>query len=75
MVDFEVFNGHACTGSYTEWFNLLGTPAVAVPVGKSPEDLPIGVQIAARPWEEEIALSVAAVVEEQCGGWRLPPIQ
>jgi len=21
MVDFEVFNGHACTGSYTEWFN------------------------------------------------------
>ncbi len=61
--------------SYTEWFNLLGTPAVAVPVGKSPEDLPIGVQIVARPWEEEIALSVAAVVEEQCGGWRLPPIQ
>jgi Asp-tRNA(Asn)/Glu-tRNA(Gln) amidotransferase A subunit family amidase len=61
--------------SYAEWFNLLGTPAVAVPVGKSPEGLPIGVQIVARPWEEEIALSVAAVVEEQCGGWRLPPIQ
>ena len=35
--------------SYTEWFNLLGTPAVVVPVGKSPEGLPIGVQIVARP--------------------------
>jgi len=31
--------------SYTEWFNLLGTPAAVVPVGKSPEGLPIGVQI------------------------------
>jgi Asp-tRNA(Asn)/Glu-tRNA(Gln) amidotransferase A subunit family amidase len=60
--------------SYTEWFNLLGTPAAVVPVGKSPEGLPIGVQISARPWEEEIVLSVAAVLEEQCGGWRPPPI-
>ena len=60
--------------SYTEWFNLLGTPAVVVPVGKSPEGLPIGVQIVARPWEEEIVLSVAAALEEQCGGWQRPPI-
>ena len=42
--------------SYTEWFNLLGTPAAGVPVGKSPEGLPIGVQISGRPWEEEIVL-------------------
>ncbi len=60
--------------SYTEWFNLLGTPAAAVRVGRSPEGLPIGVQIVARPWEEEIVLSVAAALEEQCGGWQPPPI-
>ncbi len=60
--------------SYTEWFNLLGNPAVVVPLGKSPEGLPIGVQIVARPWEEEIVLSVAAAVEEQRGGWQPPPI-
>jgi amidase len=60
--------------SYSEWFNLLGTPAAVVPVGKSPEGLPIGVQIVARPWEEEIVLSVAAAVEKQCGGWQAPPI-
>ncbi len=60
--------------SYTEWFNLLGTPAAVVPAGKSPEGLPIGVQIVVRPWEEEIVLSVAAALEEQCGGWQPPPI-
>jgi Asp-tRNA(Asn)/Glu-tRNA(Gln) amidotransferase A subunit family amidase len=61
--------------SYTEWFNLLGTPAAVVPVGKSPEAMPIGVQIVARPWEEELVLSVAAAVEQQCGGWTPPPIE
>ena len=60
--------------SYCEWFNLLGTPAVVVPVGKSPEGLPIGVQIVARPWQEELVLSVAAVLEEQCGACGPPPI-
>ena len=60
--------------SYTEWFNLLGTPAIVVPVGQSTEGLPIGVQISARPWEEELVLSVAAELEAQCGAWRKPPI-
>ncbi len=58
--------------SYTEWFNLLGTPAVSVPVGKSETGLPIGVQISARPWEEELVLSVAEILEKECGGWRQP---
>jgi Asp-tRNA(Asn)/Glu-tRNA(Gln) amidotransferase A subunit family amidase len=66
--------GYLDAWSYTEWFNLLGFPAVVVPVGKSAEGLPIGVQIVARPWEEEIVLAVAAALEEQAGGWRQPPI-
>src|SRR5580698_4643024 len=53
--------------SYTEWFNLLGTPAVAVPFGRSNQGLPIGVQIVARPWQEEIVLAVAAELEAQRG--------
>ena len=61
--------------SYTEWFNLLGTPAAVVPVGHSPEGLPIGVQISARPWEEELVLSVAAELETQCGVWRAPVLE
>jgi Asp-tRNA(Asn)/Glu-tRNA(Gln) amidotransferase A subunit family amidase len=60
--------------SYTEWFNLLGNPAAVVPVGRSPEGLPIGVQIVGRPWEEEQVLAVAAALEKECGAWRRPPI-
>jgi len=60
--------------SYTEWFNLLGNPAAVVPVSHSAEGLPIGVQIVGRPWEEEQVLSVAEVVERECGGWKIPPI-
>jgi Asp-tRNA(Asn)/Glu-tRNA(Gln) amidotransferase A subunit family amidase len=58
--------------SYTEWFNLLGTPAVAVPFGRSNQGLPIGVQIVARPWQEELVLAVAAELEAQRGVWQRP---
>jgi Asp-tRNA(Asn)/Glu-tRNA(Gln) amidotransferase A subunit family amidase len=60
--------------SYAEFFNLLGNPAAVVPVSHSSEGLPIGVQIVGRPWEEEQVLSVAAVLEADCGAWKIPPI-
>jgi Asp-tRNA(Asn)/Glu-tRNA(Gln) amidotransferase A subunit family amidase len=60
--------------SYTEWFNLLGNPGAVVPVCHSADGLPIGVQIVGRPWEEEQVLAVAAVLEKECGAWRVPPI-
>jgi amidase len=52
---------------YTQWFNTLGAPAAVVPVGRSPEGLPIGVQVAARPFEDEVALGVAAVLDRAFG--------
>jgi Asp-tRNA(Asn)/Glu-tRNA(Gln) amidotransferase A subunit family amidase len=58
---------------YTQWFNLLGAPAAVVPVGRSPEGLPIGVQIAGRPFEDERVLGVAAAVEAFCG-YKPPPL-
>jgi Asp-tRNA(Asn)/Glu-tRNA(Gln) amidotransferase A subunit family amidase len=61
--------------SYTEWFNLLGNPAAVVPVSRSSENLPIGVQIVGRPWEEAQVLEVAAVLERECGAWEIPPIR
>lgn len=60
--------------AYSQWFNLLGNPAAVVPVGTSPEGLPIGVQIVGRPWEEEAVLAVAAKIEDACGGFRRPPV-
>jgi Asp-tRNA(Asn)/Glu-tRNA(Gln) amidotransferase A subunit family amidase len=59
--------------SYCAWFNLLGFPAVVVPVGKSKAGLPIGVQIVGRPWEEELVLAVAARLERERGPWQAPP--
>ncbi len=52
---------------YTQWFNLLGGPAAVVPVSRSVEELPIGVQIAGRPYEDELVLAVAAAVESEFG--------
>ncbi len=51
---------------FTQWFNVLSCPAAVVPVGRS-EGLPIGVQIAARPFEDEIALGIAAVLDRAFG--------
>jgi len=60
--------------SYCEWFSLLGTPAVVAPIGESREGLPIGVQIVARPWEEELVLAVAGILEDSRGEWRRPAL-
>jgi amidase len=58
---------------YTQWFNALAAPAAVVPVGKSPEGLPIGVQVVARPFQDETALAVAACVDAAFG-YCPPPI-
>jgi amidase len=47
---------------------------MVVPVGRSPEGLPIGVQVVGRPWEDEIAMAVAEKVELGCGDLREPVI-
>jgi amidase len=58
---------------HTQWFNTLGAPAAVVPVGRSPEGLPIGVQIVARPFHDETALAIAAQVDAAFG-YRPPPM-
>jgi Asp-tRNA(Asn)/Glu-tRNA(Gln) amidotransferase A subunit family amidase len=58
---------------YTQWFNLLAAPAAVVPVGRSPEGLPIGVQVVGRPFEDEVVLKVASVIDRTFGYFP-PPI-
>jgi amidase len=58
---------------HTQWFNALAAPAAVVPVGSSPEGLPISVQIVARPFQDETALGIAAVVEAAFG-YHPPPM-
>ncbi len=44
-------------------FNVLGLPGLSVPFGMSEEGLPVGVQLVARPWEEELLLEIGARLE------------
>jgi len=62
------------TMRYSQWLNLAGFPGVAVPVGKSREGLPIGVQVIGRPYEEELILAVAEAIERGRGPWEAPNI-
>src|SRR5580698_8538167 len=59
--------------SYTMTHNLTGWPAAVVRCGQTAAGLPIGVQIAARPWREDVALRIAAHLECACGGWQPRP--
>jgi aspartyl-tRNA(Asn)/glutamyl-tRNA(Gln) amidotransferase subunit A len=47
----------------TRPFNGLGIPAVTVPCGRTDDDLPIGLQLAAGPWQERRALALALAFE------------
>jgi amidase len=61
--------------SYTGAFNSTGWPVVVVRCGTSADGkLPIGVQVVAQPWREDICLAVARHLEGKSGGWQRPPI-
>ncbi len=52
---------------------LPGLPATAIPIGLSPEGLPIGVQIVG-PWlEDRTPLKLAELIEREFGGFVPPP--
>jgi AtzE family amidohydrolase len=60
-------------GIYTQPISFIGLPVVAVPVPLEP--LPIGVQIIAAPWREDIALRIAHALEMKgVVGARRPPM-
>jgi aspartyl-tRNA(Asn)/glutamyl-tRNA(Gln) amidotransferase subunit A len=54
-------------GIYTQPISFIGLPVVAVPVAGGA--MPIGVQVIAPPWREDIALRIAAALE-RCGAVR-----
>jgi amidase len=58
---------------YAQMHNLTGWPTATVRIGTSPEGLPIGVQVAARPWREDVALALVGYLEQTFGGWKMPP--
>ena len=59
---------------YTLPYSLTGWPCVVVRAGTDPSGLPIGVQIIASPWRDDVALAVAQVIEHALGGWQPPTL-
>ena len=59
---------------WTFTFNLSRQPAVAVPVAIGADGLPIGVQVAAALYRDDLALAAARVIEAACGAPTLAPI-
>ena len=59
---------------YMATYNITGWPAAVVRGGASPDGLPIGVQVVARPWREDVALAVSEHLETALGGWQKPPM-
>jgi 1-carboxybiuret hydrolase len=62
VLDGVELNVRANLGIYTQPISFIGLPVVAVPVPLRP--LPIGVQIIAAPWREDVALRVAHALEQ-----------
>jgi len=58
-------------GLFTQPLSFIGLPVVAAPLWTDGEKLPIGVQIVAAPWREDLALRVAWTLE-QAGVVRAP---
>jgi Asp-tRNA(Asn)/Glu-tRNA(Gln) amidotransferase A subunit family amidase len=58
------------TSPVTPW-NVLGMPGLTVPISVTPDGLPVGVQLVARPFEEELLLHIGEVLEEARG--KFPP--
>ena len=53
--------------SYSQTFNVFDLPAVSVPVGKSLGGAAMGVQIAGMPFQEQMILAAARILEEAFG--------
>ncbi|MGE0406758.1 MAG: amidase [Candidatus Korobacteraceae bacterium] len=60
----------------TRPFNVLGTPAISVPCGFTPQGLPVGLQISGPPGGDAVVLAVAHAYE-QATGWnrRMPELE
>ncbi len=50
-------------GVFTQPISFIGLPVVVVPVWTAGESLPVGVQVIAPPWREDLALRVARGLE------------
>jgi len=54
--------------------SLAGLPAVSAPIGRTPGELPVGVQIIGPPHQDDTAITFAELAAEVVGGFTAPPM-
>ncbi|MFC2049516.1 amidase family protein, partial [Chlamydiota bacterium] len=54
--------------------SLTGWPVTVVRCGTSSQGLPIGVQIAAKSWNDHLSLALGAHLQKQWQGWQASPL-
>jgi aspartyl-tRNA(Asn)/glutamyl-tRNA(Gln) amidotransferase subunit A len=52
---------------FTVTVNMAGLPGIAVPAGLDAQELPLGLQLIGRPFDEETLFSLASVIEQAAG--------
>ncbi|MFZ4518695.1 MAG: amidase [Microthrixaceae bacterium] len=54
-----------CTpmATFTALFNVTGQPAISLPLHRTADGLPVGVQFAAAPWREDVLIRLASQIE------------
>ncbi|MBF4996044.1 amidase [Nocardia sp. BSTN01] len=67
-VEYPYFDQLVWAGMAT----MPGLPATAVPAGRSPEGLPVGVQLIGPMFEDRTPLRLAELLEEKIGGFQAP---
>jgi len=67
---FESYRDWSTRYTNTNFGNLLGQCGVSVPCGFTAKGLPVGLQICARPFAEDVALRIAHAYE-QATDWHL----
>jgi len=58
---------------YTISVNLAGIPAISIPCGFTKAGLPIGLQIMAKPFDEEMLFKVAHAFEQSTDWHKVKP--
>jgi amidase len=61
------------TSMHTAIFNLTGNPVVVLPLGRSKEGLPFGLQVVGKRWNDMILLAVAEQLVQVTGQFQSPP--
>lgn len=58
--------------AYAAIFNIIGLPVTQVPLGLSPQGLPVGLQVVSSMYNDHNSLAVAYDLEKAFGGWVCP---